>query len=199
MTKVFVHGKLGKIFGEYHEFQIEKKLDVIKAIDANKGGFRQFILSEFKNDINYDLIDPQNPDKKWDTIEEYLNEPAPNELHIIPSISGEAGLGFVFSVITTVVSTATALVGAVGSFLTAGSFLGNIAMGIIINGIQMLLFPQPKGPAAQKQESKVDQSSYLFSSLENNVVQGFAIPLLYGELRVGSNVISVNILNEDLG
>jgi predicted phage tail protein len=71
-------------------------------------------------------------------------------------------------------------------------------MGIILEGISMLLMPKPKGPASQQIESKVDQASYLFSSLQNQAVQGFPIPMLYGELRVGSAIVSVNVLNEDI-
>ncbi|MGA0119860.1 MAG: hypothetical protein ACO3HJ_00230 [Methylophilaceae bacterium] len=191
MTKIFIHGKLGKIFGEHHELNIQKKVDVVNAINANRKGFKQKILSDFKKGVDYDLINPNDPDKKWNTVDEFLNEPAPEELHIVPSINGSAGLiavgVFVFKAVV-----------AVGSFLGSGSFLANLALGIILNGIQMLLFPAPKGPAAQQVEGKLDQSSYLFSSLDNQSVQGFAIPLVYGELRIGSNVISVNVFNEDI-
>ena len=191
MTKIFIHGKLGKIFGEHHELNIQKKVDVVNAINANRKGFKQKILSDFKKGVDYDLINPNDPDKKWNTVDEFLNEPAPEELHIVPSINGSAGLiavgVFVFKAVV-----------AVGSFLGSGGFLANLALGVILNGIQMLLFPMPKGPAAQQVEGKLDQSSYLFSSLDNQSVQGFAIPLVYGELRIGSNVISVNIFNEDI-
>lgn len=192
MTRIFIHGKLGKAFGECHQVKIEKKIDAVKAIDANRRGFKKTILAAFKSGVNYDLIDPKNPEKKFTTIDDYLNEPAPEELHIIPEVGGSGPLIPVFLFLGKAAT-------AVGTFLGSGSFLANLAVGIILQGIQMLLFPAPKGPAAQKPESKVDQSSYLFSSLDNNSVQGFAIPLVYGELRVGSNVISVNIFNEDIG
>jgi predicted phage tail protein len=195
MTKIFIHGKLGRLFGEYHELNIQKKLDVVAAINANRRGFKQKILSQFKKGIDYDLIDPNNPDQKWATVEEFLNESAPEELHIVPSISGSAGLIAFTAAFFTAVGAA---VSAFGAFLAGGGFLANLAIGVILNGIQMLLFPMPKGPAAQQVQSKLDQSSYLFSSLDNQSVQGFAIPLLYGELRVGSNVISVNVFNEDM-
>jgi len=195
MTKIFIHGKLGKIFGEHHELNIQKKVDVVNAINANRQGFKQKILSDFKKGVDYDLINPNDPDKKWNTIDEFLNEPAPEELHIVPAINGSAGL---FAIGAFLVSTVVAAVSAFGAFLAGGGFLANLAIGVILNGIQMLLFPTPKGPAAQQVEGKLDQSSYLFSSLDNQSVQGFAIPLLYGELRVGSNVISVNVFNEDI-
>lgn len=191
MTRIYIHGKLGKIFGEYHELDISRKMDVVKAIDANQKGFKKTILSSFKKQIHFDLVDPNDSKEKFDSVNEYLNQPAPEELHIMPSVCGSGFLTPFFI--------AAAKVGtAVGGFLTGGSFLGNLAMGIIMEGIGALLSPKPKGPASQQIESKVDQSSYLFSSLENQALQGFPIPMLYGELRVGSAVVSVNVLNEDI-
>lgn len=191
MTRIYIHGKLGKVFGEYHELDISRKMDVVKAIDANQKGFKKTILSSFKKDIHFDLVDPNGSKEKFDSVNEYLSQPAPEELHIVPSVCGSGPFIPIFQFIATQAT-------AIGSFLTGGSFLGNLAMGIILQGISYLLTPKPKGPASQQTESKVDQASYLFSSLENQAVQGFPIPMLYGELRAGSSIVSVNILNEDI-
>lgn len=191
MTRIYIHGKLGKIFGEYHELDISRKMDVVKAIDANQKGFKKTILSSFKKEIYFDLVDPNGSKEKFDSVNEYLSQPAPEELHIVPSVCGSGPFMPIFSFIAT---QATAVAG----FLTGGSFLGNLAMSIILEGIAMLLTPKQKGPASQQIESKVDQASYLFSSLQNQAVQGFPIPMLYGELRVGSAIVSVNVLNEDI-
>ncbi len=191
MTKVYIHGKLGKIFGEYHELDISRKADVVKAIDANRKGFKKTILSAFKKDIHFDAIDPKESKKSFKSIDEYLSQPAPEELHIIPSVGGSGPLVPVFFAIAEAAAV-------VGSFLTGGTFLGNLALGILLQGIAYLLAPKPPEPASQKVETKIAQASYLFSSLENQAVQGFPIPLLYGELRVGSSIITVNILNEDI-
>lgn len=191
MTKVYIHGKLGKIFGEYHELDISRKADVVKAIDANRKGFKKTILSAFKKDIHFDAIDPKESKTSFKSIDEYLNQPAPEELHIIPSVGGSGPLmPFILMLGKAAIT--------VGKFLTGGTFLGNLAMGVLLQGISYLLTPKPPEPVAQKVESKIAQASYLFSSLENQAVQGFPIPLLYGELRVGSSIITVNILNEDI-
>ena len=191
MTRIYIHGKLGKIFGEYHELDISRKIDVVKAIDANQKGFKKTILSSFKKEIHFDLVDPDDSKEKFNSVDEYLSQPAPEELHIVPSVCGSGPFVPFFKF-------AFAAAKTVGGFLTGGSFLGNLAMGIIMEGISMLLSPKPKGPASQQIESKIDQASYLFSSLENQALQGFPIPMLYGELRVGSAVVSVNVLNEDI-
>ena len=91
------------------------------------------------------------------------------------------------------------MLAAAGAWLAGGSMLANLAVGLIIQGIMALLFPVelPK-TNAQTSESKLDTASYLFSNLKNTLTQGFPVPLLYGELRVGSNVISTDVRGEDL-
>ena len=73
----------------------------------------------------------------------------------------------------------------------------NIAISFIIQGISAILFPPPE-PVVQQMESQIDTSSYIFSSLQNTATQGFPIPLVYGELRVGSNIVSTNVVSEDM-
>ena len=195
MTRIYIHGKLGKIFGEYHELDISRKMDVVNAIDANRKGFKKTILSSFAKDIHFDLVDPNGSKEEFSSVDEYLSQPAPEELHIVASICGS---GPVIAIVMKVGAAVAKVASVVSGFLTGGSFLGNLAMGILMEGIQMLLTPKPKGPASQQIQSKIDQASYLFSSLENQAVQGFPIPMLYGELRVGSSIVSVNVLSEDI-
>ena len=197
MTKVYIHGKLGKVFGSYYELKIGKKLEVVDAIDSNRPGFKKAVLSAFKNEIHYSLVDPEQPEQAFKTVDEYLSQPAPEVLHILPAVSGSAVFS-IFAPIFSAVAGPGSLLATIGGFLGSGSILANLAMGIILQGISALLFPV-ETPKAQKPESKVDQSSYLFSSLDNNATQGFPMPIIYGELRVGSNVVNVNIINEDLG
>ena len=56
MTNVTIHGKLGKIFGENHKFQVEKMSEVVNAIEANNRGFKNKILSDFLSHDNYYFI-----------------------------------------------------------------------------------------------------------------------------------------------
>lgn len=197
MTNVIIHGQLGAIYGKSHNFEVEKLLDITKALNANNAGFKDFIISKFREGFDYVFIDPKDPSKKWLTSEQLQEAEAPSEIHIVPSIGGA---GVVAAVAVSVVSAVGVGLAAVGSFLAGGSFLANLAIGMIINGVMSLLFPVelPKAPT-QTTESKLDQSSYLFTNLTNNMVQGFPVPLVYGELRIGSNIIGTDIISEDLG
>lgn len=203
MTNIIIHGEMGEIFGNFHKFEITKLLDIAKALTAQNKGFKRYCISKFQDGISYVYIDPKNPNKKWNTAEELLEEEAPEEVHIVPSVCGS---GVVVAVVSAVVSTVVAAAAAVGGVLAAagawlagGSMLANLAVGLIIQGIMALLFPvELPNNKAQTTESKLDTSSYLFSNLKNTLTQGFPVPLLYGELRVGSNVVSTDVRGEDL-
>ena len=198
MTNVIIHGEFGEIYGTNHKFKVSKLLEITSALQANNPGVKNFLLSRFKEGLSYAFVDPKNPDKKWETVDELSSAKAPKEIHIVPTITG----AFVFTAIATIVVGMAGFVagalGALGTALASGGFLANLAVGLLIQGVMALLFPV-ETPKPQTAESKVDMSSYIFTNLQNNAVQGFPIPLLYGELRVGSNVISTNVTSLDLG
>tara|TARA_R110001592_G_scaffold131527_1_gene345541 strand:- start:3559 stop:4143 length:585 start_codon:yes stop_codon:yes gene_type:complete len=194
MTNVIIHGEFGEIYGTNHKFKVRKLLDITNALEANNPGVRNFLLSKFKEGLSYAFIDPKNPNKKWETADELAAASAPEEIHIVPAITG----AFIFSAIAAIVGFIGGAVAALGAAIGAGGFLANLAIGLLIQGVMSLLFPV-ETPKPQTQESKIDMSSYIFTNLQNTAVQGFPIPLLYGELRVGSNIISTNVTSADIG
>ena len=198
MTNVIIHGEFGEIYGTNHKFKVKKLLEITNALQANNPGVKNFLLSRFKEGLSYAFVDPKNPNKKWETVDELSSANAPKEIHIVPTITG----AFVFTAIATIAvgigGFVAGALGALGTALASGGFLANLAVGMLIQGVMSLLFPI-ETPKPQTAESKIDMSSYIFTNLQNNAVQGFPIPLLYGELRVGSNVISTNVTSLDLG
>jgi len=200
MTNVTIHGEMGEIFGNFHKFEITKLLDIGRALTAQNKGFKRYCVSKFKEGISYSYIDPKNPNKRWNSAEELLAEEAPVEIHVVPVISGSGVVAVaVYSAVKIAVVAVGGYLSAAGAWLASGSALANLAVGLIIQGIMALLFPvELPDNEAQKSESRLDQSSYLFSNLKNTLTQGFPIPLLYGELRVGSSVVSTDVRGEDL-
>lgn len=193
MTNVIIHGELGTIYGKTHQFKVNKLLDITKALNANNFGFKDFILSRFLEGFDYVFINPENPNKQWRTAEELQAEKAPSEIHIVPTVGGAGAVAAVVAVVVKAVVAAA-------TWLGSGTFLANLAVGMLINGAMALLFPvEIPEPPTQTPESKIDQASYIFTNLKNNSVQGFPVPLVYGELRLGSNIIGTDVISEDLG
>ena len=72
----------------------------------------------------------------------------------------------------------------------AASFLTNLGIGFLLQGVSNLLAPPP--PSAGQQEDPRDQS-FVFSGLLNNTKQGVPINIVYGETLIGSTVVSSSV------
>lgn len=197
MTKVIIHGQLGKDFGEEHYVNVLRIAELTKALNANNPGFKDRILSDFYNNINYNYVNPANPEQDFKRAEEFFQSNPPAEIHIVPAV---AGAGFVAAIAASVAAFAGGAALSAAGFTALGGALTNLAVGLLIQGVMSLLFPvELPDIASQQVETKIDQSSYIFTNLKNNAVQGFPVPLVYGELRVGSNIIGTSVISEDLG
>ena len=198
MTKILLHGILAKEFGESFEMDISRPKDVIKAINANFSNFQNRINELHQEGLNYVIIvdgkkiqdfDELELKKKFDIIE------------IVPLI---VGFGFVFAIGTAVISSFAAITGiasaaAVTAFLgTSLGFLtsalvGGLVLAAVTIGLQMLLAPKPEKPEAARSSTTAIKESFSFSNKANVANQGAVIPIGYGRLKVGSQVIQYTV------
>jgi len=195
MVKVFLHGELGRKFGFEHKYNIRTKKQAVKALMGNHSKFRSEILSKTQKGMFYRLVDKRGHVCESETDYE---KDSLQEVHLVPSIMG-SGLGDFFEalVIGTLLIMTGGFVGGLG-FSGAGLLgqaLTNIGISIIIGGIQSLLISDP---SPQTMESPLETNSFIFTNSDNNAVQGFSVPILYGQLRMGSNTISSNADSVDL-
>ena len=132
---------------------------------------------------------------------------APDELHlpigqqetisIIPVMAGAGATGRIIAgVLLVAVAIAFPLIGATAAQIAAGTTIStisaNIALvgaGLIITGVAELLTPIPKIGGAEDDPRK----SYSFSGVQNVSRQNVPVPIVYGEMIVGSIVISAGI------
>ena len=84
MTTIRLHGILAQKYGEVFEMDIDKPRDVIRAIDANRDGFRKTVVDLQKQGFAYELI----VNKKRLNKEEFLNSKKPQEIDFVPFIVG---------------------------------------------------------------------------------------------------------------
>ena len=142
-----------------------------------------------------------------------LNEPLANGavIHIVPRLAG-AKSGGVFQVVlgAALIAGAPAIA---GSFFTAGATLAawgaaigaggmtgilfSLGASMVLGGVAQMLAPKARTPRTQTTDNG-KQNTY-FSSLDNMVAQGNVLPVLYGEMRVGSRVVSQEISTADEG
>lgn len=191
MTKIILHGALGRKFGREHNFLVRKPIDAIRALIANKKGFKKAFKTWGRSGKLYEVI---CDGKKISGEKDLLNYAQYKEMHFAPIIAGssdsaKAIIGAVLMVVSFIWNPA-------GTFAIAmDSALMGAGASLFIGGVMGLLFP-PQAPTFQ---SEASAKSFIFSTLENAAAQGVSVPLGYGRLRVGTKVISTSVEPQRLG
>lgn len=135
-----------------------------------------------------------------------LHEPAGQaSISITPVIGGAGGVGRIIAGVALVALSivsfgagAFAGIGAAGAW--GSSIVGGIGASLAIGGVSQLLSPVPRiaGPGAStlgngKSDNNDPRKNYSFSGIQNVSRQGVPVPAGYGEMIVGSIVISAGI------
>lgn len=186
MTNIRLHGILAKEFGNQFILKIRKAKDAILAIDANQSNFLKRITDLSKEGFHYAIIvDGTN-------IKDFLEleiKKIPMNIDIIPVICGSGAVVAVVGTIAMYAATTAGIAGTVGGLLLGT--LGAMALSI---GVQMMLAPDAaKAGKAPSIEVGGVKESLIFSSKANLIEQGSPVPVGYGRLRIGSNVISTSV------
>lgn len=179
MTIIKVHGILGQEFGNLFRFKLGKAKRVLDAIDSSKKNFTKRVYELAREGCHYTILVDGN---KITELSELELKKEPQIIDLVPVICGAGpALG--------AVSLLAAVVGKVGAAVAAGGFLGTVALTAVSVGLQLLLTPKPKGPEPASANSRALQESFSFSNKANLVSQGSPVPVGYGRLRVGSQVV----------
>lgn len=131
---------------------------------------------------------------------EHLHHPASREIKIIPVIAGAGAVGrILLGVALVAFAIAFAPVGAGflsaglaagGSAFTLGAAasvaIGSLGAALVIGGVAQLLAPTPR----TGREDNDPRRSFSFSGIQNTSRIGVPVPIVYGEMLVGSVVVS---------
>ncbi len=187
MVTVLLYGHLAKRFGKRHVLDIKTPAEAIRAFMANYKDFKDAIMQH--NQPGYRVLAGSE-----DRADEYgLHLPVGNKqlLKIIPVIAGSGGLGRI--VLGAALIGASFIPGLQGITLFGNtlltSTLSSVGVSMILGGVSSLLFSPPK-PQRSGNERPENKPSYSFNGSVNTIGQGNCIPVGYGRMRVGSQVIS---------
>ena len=207
LREIRVYGQLAKFLGRRSfKAAVDSAAEAIRFLLANFPQLEKHMADQhYKVSIgNYDLA-----------LNE-LHDPAGMQaIKIVPVIGGAGGsTGQIIAGVALI-----ALSFGIGAIASAGVALGGLAgigtigtMGValgaslVLGGVAQMLTPAPSltpigmtpsfgaGTTASTEGTELDpQSSYSFSGVQNTSRQGVPIPLVYGEMVVGSIVISAGI------
>lgn len=193
LTEVLLEGPLGAEFGREWELDVASPAEALRLVDANRGNrLFDWIASHLEEYENYRVV-VEYADGSF----EYLDEdtfPLHREMRRVSFVPLVAGEGNVGRIIAGVVMIA---VGALLAFTGVGAFLGQYATGVgvgmmfgglssVVGGVAGLLTPTPKTPTQGS-----THANHYFDGPANTTVQGAPVPLVYGRVLTGSQVVSV--------
>ena len=192
MKTVRLHGWLGKRFGRSFDLEVASPAEAVRALCSQLKGFQKALSDDthgFRVRVQSTVLG-----------EEELHYPfgISETLHIVPVIAGSGGkngigqiiLGIALIIVSYFFPPAYALFGVV-----VAPALASFGVSLILGGVAQMLFAPPSAKSSERPENL---PSYAFNGPVNTVQQGNGVPILYGELIIGSQVVSAGLFVEDL-
>lgn len=191
MTKVYLSGILGKIFGQFFEFKINDGFSALKAIDANREGFFRKIKDLSLNGIGYQLIIDDELICDKNSLIEKRNI---KTIYIIPIIIGfgQTIAAAIPSLVSTTTASGLTALGQVVAFAINTAISIGIQLGVAAltaSNSNQAAPPAQVGVGGASALIEARGKSFVFSNLENVASQGDPIPVGYGKVKCGSKVI----------
>ncbi|HBN4614223.1 TPA: tail assembly protein [Escherichia coli O25b:H4-ST131] len=178
-------------FGRRIDLRVKTGAEAIRALATQLPAFRQ------KLNEGWYQVRISGRDTGENELSARLNEPLANGavIHIVPRLAG-AKSGGIFQAVLGAALIATAI-WMPGLSIVASNLMFSLGAGMVLGGVAQMLAPKAKTPKVSATDNG-KQNTY-FSSLDNMVAQGNVLPVLYGEMRVGSRVASQEISTADEG
>ncbi|WBV23045.1 tail assembly protein [Pantoea piersonii] len=188
-----LYGVLGATFGRVHRMAVETPQEALRALCVVIPGFERFLNTSKKRGLTYAIFSG----KRNIGQDELLMDKSIEDIRIAPVIIGSKRGGL----LQTILGAVLVVVGVVvtgfsyGWAAPVGGALISAGAGLMVGGVIQMLSPQTPG-LSSKQDAD-NQASYAFGSPTNTAAQGYPVPLLYGQRRIGGAIISAGIYVED--
>ena len=172
MTIINLHGILAREYGKHFSLELENPKHVLHAIDCSKNGFLRRIIELQRDGFVYDIIVNK---KRIEVGKQMDGMTRPETIDLVPAIIGSGGA-----------------IAAIFMWFAEGSFLAQLATAVIFAAIAYALTPTPDVEALEV-EAAATKGSFIFSNRVNVASQGAPVPVGYGRLKVGSQVVQATI------
>ncbi|MBD1602069.1 tail assembly protein [Pseudomonas typographi] len=193
-----LYGKLGARFGRVHRLAVNSAAEAVRALGVLHKGFNQFLIDSKEQGMAFAVF----YGKRNLTKDQLGEPPSHNDIRIAPVVQGSKGSKGLGQVLVGIALIAAAVLvpataPAAGSLFAGGawSVVGSVGISLALGGVAQMIAGTQTG--IDSSESADNQPSYNFSGIKNTVTQGNPVPLCYGEMTVGSAMISMGIVAED--
>ena len=199
MKVVKVYGALRKRLGQCRfEFDVNTPAQAIKALCVNFPGLDKWLIDSEQDGVGYRVTVSKEKVTEENVAPLLLPFSDKEVFSITPVIAGAgdgggrilAGLGLVALAVAT---GGTGLVFGVSGFsagLGISAAVGNIGLFLVLGGIAQAISPQPELSSLDNGPDAARLESFSFSNVVNTARQGLPVPIAYGRVFVGSQVIS---------
>jgi predicted phage tail protein len=195
MITVLLYGFLAEKYGKRHKLAIRTPAEAIRALSANYADFKQSLVES-----GYEYRVLVGAEDRAD--EHGLHLPATKTIKVIPLVSGSGGLGKALLGAALIAASfylpGTQFLSAASSFsFSLSGIASSIGFSLLLGGVSQMLFAPPKAKSGAS-ERAANLPSYAFNGAVNTTGQGNPVPVCYGKLRVGSQVISAGLRADNI-
>lgn len=189
LVDVKLYGHLRARFGRVYRLAVESPAEAVHALCVVVPGFEAYMREH--SEPGYKLV----VDKRPIATDDELQHPCGHQaIKIVPAVAGRAGAGKIIAGIALIaVSFVPGLNVAVwaGAATTFSSIAFNIGLSLVLGGVSQALAGNPKG--ATPAERPENLPSYAFNGAVNTTAQGNPVPVCFGRMRIGSQVIATGL------
>jgi len=201
LRTIRLYGYLGAQFGRVHRLAVASCAEAVQALCVLLPGFERELMTSKDRGVGYACFLGRR-----NLADDQLCDLAGQEdIRIAPVVQGAKRGGLFTLVLGAALFFAAPYMA--GAAFASGTALGTtlapmiatygVSMGklLMLSGVTQLLSPQQKGLSTA--DGPDNGASYNFNGPVNTSAQGNPVPLLYGELIIGSASISAGIFAED--
>tara|TARA_B100000214_G_scaffold251540_1_gene184946 strand:- start:6382 stop:7047 length:666 start_codon:yes stop_codon:yes gene_type:complete len=187
LRKVYLEGELGEKYGKVAEVKAESVREVMQYLQANHDTINKYLIdSTEKRNIGFTV---KIADTYVDDDRELLLPFDKGDIIITPTPMGAKGA------VKVIVGVVLVVVGILVSPVNPKLGMALISMGanLVMTGIQEMMAPDPSTDAETEEEE-----GYIFQGAEASIIEGYPVPILYGELRVPGQPITFDVQNTSI-
>lgn len=199
LTSVYLEGRLGELFGSEWELEIQTPNDALKLINANDPRLSAWLRQNVRTYAHYQVVVEYEDGRQEELTEStYPLNRRMKSVRFVPILAGSGKWG------NAIIGAVIIVVGVVygyfsGDWVNAANIIQYGSTTMFVGVVQGLTTRTPSAntQSAGSSESK-SLNSYSFDSVDATVQQGSPIPIIYGRMMVGAQVISAGLVVEQL-
>lgn len=186
LKTIILEGEIGEVVGREWHLEVTTPNEAMRAIDClTNGKLLNFLNTQVNSDIGYTVT---LSERGLESEDEYFGPCKEETITFAPAIIGGAKdqqkKGGIVNIIIGVVLIIVGIISPFRNLIWMGAAM-------ILGGVASLLTPTPK-----YKETEQERSTTVGGTV-NTIRQGLPVPLGYGEMIIGSQMISVGVVNVD--